>query len=199
MCFSQQSTQTLEAQLETNPHDINVLLNLGIAYHSQGAAGNEDAVEKGFACFDTLLSIEPTNAAALAFRGSLWTLRARDAWWPFTKLKDVEKGVDEMDKAVDLAPENVSVRLTRGITSVSLPSMFHRLGTALKDFSYLLNHPGFSQFSKSFQATIYRWAGVAYKQDGQKGKAKELLEKAIEVDPGSDNATSAKQELDNLS
>ncbi len=199
VCLSQQSVQTLEAQLAANPRDVNVLMNLGIAYHSQGVAGNEDAVDKGFACFDTLLSIEPTNAVALAFQGSLWTLRARDAWWPFTKMKYVDKGIDEMDKAVDLAPEDVSVRLTRGITSVNLPSMFHRLGTALKDFSFLLESAAFSHFDASLRGTIYRWAGVAYKQDGQTDKAKELLQKAIDVDPNSDNAKSAQQALKDLS
>ncbi len=199
VCHSQHSIKDLESQVARAPHDISALLNLGIAYHNQGVAGNEEAVEKGFVCLDTVLTLDPTNAVALSYRGSLWTLRGRDSWWPFTKLNNVDKGIDEMDKAVDLAPDNVSVRLTRGINSVHLPSMFKRLGTAMKDLTYMLNHPAFAQFDTGLQSTIYYWAGVAYKQDNQREKAKGLLQKAIEVAPESDNAQNAKQELKDLS
>jgi tetratricopeptide (TPR) repeat protein len=199
MCYSQQSIKDLEAQVAQSPHDVKALLNLGIAYHNQGAAGNEDAVEKGFVCLDTVLTLDPTNAVAFAYRGSLWTMRGRDAWWPFTKMSDVDKGIDELDKAVDLAPENVSIRITRGVNSVHLPSMFKRLGTALKDFNFLLNHPAFPKFDAGLQSTIYYWAGVAHKQDNQRDKAKGFLQKAIDLAPDSDNARNARQELKDLS
>jgi len=198
-CYSRQSIADLEAQVSRAPHDVNALLNLGIAYHNQAAAGNEEAVEKGFGCFDTLLAMDATNAVALVYRGSLWTMRGRDAWWPFTKMSDVDKGIDEMDKAVDLDPDNVTVRLTRAINSVHLPSMFKRLGTALKDLTYLLNHPGFSKFQAGLQSTIYYWAGFAYKQDNQREKAKALLQKAIDVAPDSDTVRNARRELKDLS
>ncbi|MFZ1081818.1 MAG: tetratricopeptide repeat protein [Candidatus Kryptoniota bacterium] len=198
-CYSQQSIKDLQAQVSQSPHDIKALMSLGIAYHSEAVTGNKDAVEKGFECLDTVLALDPTNAMALAYRGSLWTMRGRDAFWPFTKMNDVDKGIDEMDKAVDLAPDNITVRLTRGINSVHLPSMFKRLGTALKDFSYLLKMPAFPHFDAGLQSTIYYWAGVAYKQDNQRDKAKEYLQKAIDAAPGSDNAKNAQQELKDLS
>jgi tetratricopeptide (TPR) repeat protein len=199
VCHSQQSVTDLEALVHRSPHDVNALLSLGIAYHKQGAAGDEDAVEKGFTCLDTLLTLDPANAVALAYRGSLWTMRGRDASSPFTKMSDVENGIDEMDKAVDLAPENVAVRLTRGINSVRLPSMFNRLGTALKDFSYLLKQPSFPHLNADLQSTIYYWTGVAYEHDNQVEKAKGLLQKAIDAAPESDSARNARQELRQLS
>lgn len=198
VCHSQQSIKDLQGQVSQSPHDITALLNLGIAYHNDGASGNKESVEKGFACLDTLLALDPTNAMALAYRGSLWTMRGRDAWWPFTKMSDVDKGIDELDKAVDLAPENVSIRLVRGINSVRLPSMFKRLGIAIKDFYYLVNLPAFPQFDAHLKSTIYYWSGFAYKQDGQPEKAKELLQKAIDIAPDSENARNARQELSDL-
>ncbi len=197
-CYSQNSIKDLQTQLAASPHDVKALLELGIAYHNEGAAGNKDAVEKGFTCLDTVLALDPMNAVALAYRGSLWTLRGRDAWWIFTKKSDVEKGIDEMDKAVDLAPDNVTVRITRGINSVRLPSMFKRIGTALKDFTYLLNSPAFPHFNPQLKSTIYYWAGYAYKQDNQPEKAKELLQKAVESAPGSKTANDAARELKDL-
>ncbi len=192
---TQDNAKYLEGVLEQKPNDVETLMKLGKIYHDQGVAGNDDAVDKGFACLDKVLQIDPSNAAALVYRGSLWTLRARDAWWPFTKMKDVDKGVDEMDKAVDLAPDNVTVRLVRGINSVQLPSMFHRLPIALKDFEYMMSDARFAGFNPHLQATIYCWAGIAYNSDGQTSKAKELLQKAISVDPNSETARKAENEL----
>lgn len=199
VCYSQESISDLKARVAQSPHDTGPLLALGIAYHNEAVAGNKKSVDEGFACLDTLLAHDPTSAVALAYRGSLWTMRGRDAWWPFAKLNDVHKGIDEMDKAVDLAPDNVSVRLVRGINSVHLPSMFKRLGTAMKDFYYLLNSPAFSHFDANLKSTIYYWSGVAYKQDNQSGKAKEFFRKAVEAAPNSDTGKDAAQELKGLS
>lgn len=192
---TQDNEKDLQGMLEQKPNDVETLLKLGKIYHDQGVAGNNDAVDKGFTCFERILQTDPSNAVALVYRGSLWTLRARDAWWPFTKMKDVDKGVDEMDKAVDLAPDNISVRLVRGINSVNLPSMFHRLPVALKDFEHLMNDAKFAGFNPHLQSTIYCWAGIAYNNDGQTTKAKELLQKAVSADPNSETARKAENEL----
>jgi cytochrome c-type biogenesis protein CcmH/NrfG len=192
---TQDNEKDLQGVLAQKPNDVETLMKLGKIYHDQGVAGNDDAVDKGFTCFDKVLQIDPANAVALVYRGSFWTLRARDAWWPFTKMKDVDKGVDEMDKAVDLAPDNISVRLMRGINSVNLPSMFHRLPVALKDFEYMMSDPRFAGFNPHLQATIYCWAGIAYNSDNQTAKAKELLQKAISADPNSEMARKAESEL----
>lgn len=195
----QESAEELEGVLKQKPGDMETLIKLGRMYHDQGVAGNDDAVEKGFTCLDKALQIDPSNAIALAYRGSLWTLRARNAWWPFTKLKNVDKGIDELDKAVDLAPDNITVRLVRGINSVNLPSMFRRLPIAIKDFDYLLNDARFAHFNPQLQSTIFCWAGIAYKNDGQTVKAKELLQKAVSADPNSNTARKAENELKQLS
>jgi tetratricopeptide (TPR) repeat protein len=195
LSLSQQSIKELEGSLQQKPNDVATLIALGKLYHDQGAAGNKDAVDKGFTCLDKAIELDPTNAVAFAYRGSLWTMRGRDAWFPFTKLNHVDKGIDELDKAVDLAPDNITVHLTRGINSVQLPSMFKRLGTALKDFSFLLADPRFPHLDVQLQSTIYYWAGVAYKRDNQADKAKEYLEKAISVAPESMTAKNAEKEL----
>jgi tetratricopeptide (TPR) repeat protein len=195
LSLSQQSIKELEGSLQQKPNDVATLMALGKLYHDQGAAGDKDAVDKGFTCLDKAIELDPTNAVAFAYRGSLWTMRGRDAWFPFTKLNHVDKGIDELDKAVDLAPDNITVHLTRGINSVQLPSMFKRLGTALKDFSFLLADPRFPHLDVHLQSTIYYWAGVAYKRDNQADKAKEYLEKAISVAPESMTAKNAEKAL----
>ncbi|HTX18781.1 MAG TPA: hypothetical protein VMG34_08980 [Bacteroidota bacterium] len=195
LTLGQDKIKELEGTLQQNPNDLNTLITLGKIYHDQAVAGNEDAVDKGFGCFDKALTLDPSNAVAFVYRGSLWTLRARDAWWPFTKAKDVDKGVDEMDKAADLAPNDITVHIVRGVTSTNLPSMFHRLPTALKDFDYLIGDTRFVHLNPNLQATIYYWAGIAYKNDGQTVRSKELLQKAAVADPNSDISRRAENEL----
>ena len=198
MGIAQGTIHDLETKLSQNPNDVNTLVQLGKEYHGQGAEGNKEAVEKGMTYLDKALELEPANGVALAYRGSLWTMRARDAWWPFTKMSRVDKGIDEMDKAVELAPTDVTVRIVRGINSIQLPSMFKRLSIALKDFDYLLNCREFPYFDMKLQSTICLWAGIAYKHDAQAAKAKELLQKAISLTPDFWTASKAKEELKEL-
>jgi tetratricopeptide (TPR) repeat protein len=193
--LSQKSKSELESSLQQNPNDIESLIALGRIYHDEAAQNDSKAVDKGFECFDKALELDPHNALALAYRGSLWTMRGRDAWFPFTKLKHVDHGIDEMDKAADLAPENFTIHMVRGINSVQLPNLFHRLGTALKDFTFLMEQQQFPHLNAQLQSTIYYWAGIAYKRDDQNDRAKEYLEKAIAVAPGSATAKNAEKEL----
>ena len=73
--LAQENVKELEAKLQQNPNDVATLVLLGRAYHDQGTAGDEDAVDKGFPYLDKVLQLDPPNAVALAYRGSLWTLR----------------------------------------------------------------------------------------------------------------------------
>jgi tetratricopeptide (TPR) repeat protein len=195
LSFSQQNAKELEERLQQKPNDIETLLALGKLYHDHGVAGDKEAVDRGFTYLDKVIEHDPTNAVAWAYRGSLWTMRGRDAWFPFTKLKHVDKGIDELDKAAELGPDNIAVRITRGINNVQLPSMFKRLGTALKDFSFLLADSRFPHLEAHVQSMIYYWAGIAYRRDNQTGKAKECLEKAISAAPESVTARKAEKEL----
>ena len=50
LSLSQQSIKELEERLQQKPNDVETLISLGKLYHDQGAAGNEEAVDKGFTC-----------------------------------------------------------------------------------------------------------------------------------------------------
>jgi tetratricopeptide (TPR) repeat protein len=123
--------------------------------------------------------------------GSLWTTEGRDA----ASMEDINKGILEMDKAVKLAPQDITLRLVRGINSIYLPSLFNRIEIGLGDFNYLLAHSEFQHFDARLKSTIYCWAGIAYKADHKNEKAKDLLNKAFSVAPNSENGKRAEQEL----
>jgi tetratricopeptide (TPR) repeat protein len=198
LCFGQNDIRDLEARLKANPNDEATLMELGRIYHDRAAEGDDGMVEKAFVCFDRVLSIDSSNAVALAYRGSLWTFRARDAWWPPSKLNYLKQSGSDLDKAVEMEPYNMMVRLMRGINSLSLPGKMGRLAVALEDFIVLLKHPDFPEQTRQLKATIYYYGGVAYKRADEYDTARQLLRKAISILPDSDFAKRAQKELDEM-
>ena len=196
--IAQDRIRELEGSLKSNPTDQSVLTELGKLYHDEAAAGDADAVDKGFQCFDRLLTIDTSNVIALAYRGDLWALRARNSWWPPSKWSYLRKGAAELDLAVGLAPDNMMVRLFRGMNALAAPGFFGRLSIALEDFIVLLKHPAFPEQSKELKVSIYYYAGVAHKRADDYDRARELFKKAISLLPGSDFARRAQEELKHM-
>ena len=68
---------------------------------------------------DEELAKNPNHAEALVWRGSGWMVKSGIAFQGGDVQKAMElwkRGLDEMDRAVTLAPDNVGVRIPRGAT-----------------------------------------------------------------------------------
>ena len=193
--LGQDKVRELERRVQSNPKDESALMELGRLYHDRGASGDDTAVEKGLQCFDKALAIDSMNAVALAYRGSLWTMRARDSWWPPSKLNHLRRGGAELDRAVEIAPDNIMVRLIRGINGLGLPAFAGRLPTSLEDFIVLLRHPAFPEQTRELKAAVYYYAGVAHKRADEYDRARELFKRAISIMPDSEFARRSQEEL----
>jgi len=97
-------------------------------------AGDWNAAES---LFDSILAIEPDNPIALAYKGSLVAMRAKEA----SKLMAVElvsKAYQYLDRAVELArtpTEIITARMNRGNVSMSVPeSVFGKSLQGAEDF-----------------------------------------------------------------
>jgi tetratricopeptide (TPR) repeat protein len=196
--IAQDRIRELEGSLKSNPADHAILMELGKLYHDKAASGDADAVENGFRCFDRILSTDTTNVFALAYRGDLWALRARDAWWPPNKWSYFRNGAADLDMAVGLAPDDMMIRLFRGMNALAAPGFLSRLPIALEDFIVLLKHPAFADQSRELKVSIYYYSGVAHKRADDYEKARELFRKAISVLPESDFARRAQDELKDM-
>ena len=128
----------LKDSLRQEPENTGILLKMGILYHNLGVEGDKKAVKRARKLFQKLLELDPQNAEALAWYGSVLTLRGRDVWFPASKLKHVSNGIEKMDKAVELVPDNINVRMIRAHNSLNLPGIFHRTKIAITDFEHLL-------------------------------------------------------------
>jgi tetratricopeptide (TPR) repeat protein len=188
----------LEAKLKSAPNDESVLMELGKMYHDLGAAGNDKAVDRAFEIFGKALTLDSSNVVALAYRGSLWTLRARSSWWPPNKLTYLKRGGDDLDEAVSMDPGNIMVRLIRGISGMGLPGFLGRLPKSLEDFIVILRHPEFPEQRKELKVVVFYYAGLACKRADDYEKARDLFKKALSVFPGSEFARKAEVELKDM-
>jgi tetratricopeptide (TPR) repeat protein len=196
--YGQNNSKELEQRLKANPRDESTLMELGRLYHDQGASGDGSAVDKGIRVFDQLLTIDSTNAVAVAYRGALWTMHGRDSWWPPNKLKYMKNGCEELDRAIEMDPGNIMVHLIRGINGLGLPDYAGRLSTSLEDFIVLLRRPDFPEQTKELKVVIFYYGGVAHKRADDYDRARELFKRAIAILPGSEYARRSQEELSDM-
>ncbi|MFQ6082801.1 MAG: tetratricopeptide repeat protein [Candidatus Aminicenantia bacterium] len=189
--------EALEENLKKDPENVEFLLELGILYHHLAQEGNKDGIKRGEEIFKKLLEIDPENAQAYCWYGSLLTLKGKYATLPFNKIRFVNSGTKKMDKAVELAPDNITVRMIRANNSLSLPDFFHRLELAITDFEYLLllKEKNPDLFSKDILVQIYFALGKAWQRKEDIARAKKYWQKVIGIDPDSKQGIEAKRLL----
>jgi hypothetical protein len=151
-----------------------------------GFAGNQDALDRAMKLCEDELAHNPANAAALVWHGSGVFFESGMYFRAGDRAKGGEfwqRGLAEMDKAVEMAPDALGVRIPRGAVlltaSHSLPNaeMAHPLiEKGIGDFEHALEiqkpyfdtlgtHPrgelligladGYARLGKDQQATVY--------------------------------------------
>lgn len=151
-----------------------------------GFAGNQEALDRAMKLCEDELARNPANAAALVWHGSGVFFESRTHFQAGDRAKGMEfwqRGLGEMDEAVKMAPDALSVRIPRGAVlltaSRSLPNaeMAHPLiEKGVGDFEHALEiqkpyfdtlgtHPrgelligladGYARLGKVEQATAY--------------------------------------------
>ena len=181
--------------IKNEPNNIRALAALGVRYHDLGVAGDKKAVDKGEKIFKKVLSLDSTNAFVTGYYGSILSLKARDAKMPWTKIKYAKKGFEQLDKSIQMNPDDLDVRLIRAMNSYQVPKIMKRLPLALEDFNFIINHKNFESWEADHKAFVYLHFGKALEKDDQDKNAKESFELAIEAAPSSKSAQAAKKAL----
>jgi hypothetical protein len=83
----------------------------------------------------------------------------------------VNNGIEKIDRAVELASDNINVRMIRAHNSLNLPRAFHRIKIAITDFEHLLTlrQEKQQEFSKDLLAKIF----LAWKRLQEKRRYKQ--------------------------
>ncbi len=100
---------------------------------------NEKALEKAFNLFQKIGEQESYEGMALTYIGALTALKGKYAFSPISKYRWVLKGLQVMDQAIMMNPENIEARFIRGMTCFYLPFFFRRKKTAYGDFQFIVS------------------------------------------------------------
>ena len=175
------------------PNDVATAEKLAMAYFSRASNGDTDAVGPAKDAFEKLTELAPARAEYRCYLGSVIVMKGRDASFPITKAIHVNNGLEEMDKAVQMAPDNVTIRLTRASTCLALPDLFGRTATALADLEHLdqLQAKTPTSLNPPTHAHVLLLLGKAYERSDNQDKAKRCWQKAVAVGADSKAALAA--------
>lgn len=186
-----QNVDALEAAYEKNPNDVDVMYKLAVEYHNMVANETGDKTEDAEALFKKILTAKKDHVEARVYYGSLLTLKGRDAWIPWDKLNFVEQGCDQMDKAVQIDPNNLTVRITRAQNNINLPSFFKRISYCLVDLKFITNHPAFESFDERMKQQLLSLYGQALMANDETEASIEMYSRVVAINKDSDYGKSA--------
>jgi len=173
----------LQQRLDQNPSDYDALQGIGIIYHNMALKDSKTYTKKAVQYLEQAYQKKPENNVVLCYLGCDYTLLAKDAWNPISRLSNLNKGFAYMDKAVRMDPDNITVRLYRGNSSKALPKFLNRRSVAYEDFEHLASlFEKKPDISASLKASVYRNLAALYKEDGDPAKARKYEAMAAAVE-----------------
>jgi tetratricopeptide (TPR) repeat protein len=140
----------LEEATKADPESADLWSALGFAYLTQAAgtmltggkpADAMIAGQKGSQMLERALKLNPDHAEALAIHGGLQAVMAS----LMKSLEQAAKGVAEMNRAVELAPNSVRARLARAFNGLNLPDALRNNTAEAEDLDFLIKVAGRSR------------------------------------------------------
>ncbi len=166
----------------------------------QGVDGDEDAAEKARKILEELVQQEPDNPLVVAYLGSCRVLESKEAVLPWKKGELAREGLKLLDRAVNMAPENLEVRFVRGVSSYPLPFFFGVGDQAKEDFAFvaarLADDPTATR--PEIAAGAFYYHGICLEDDGRESEAVRFWKKAAAAAPGSSFAEKAGEKLEEM-
>lgn len=190
-----------ERELAANPTNRIALVQLAKAHHNEATRGGDDAAvhtTKAKDYLGRLLRLDPKHAFGRALLGSTTILTAREAFWPGTKMKRVREGLAVLDAALAEAPEDPDARFTRAVNNLFLPDLFDRRKVVEADFQWLQARVDRGEFAPDFRQYVLLYHGRARAKWLVPGRAKELWQNGLAIDPKSKVADELRRELAGL-
>ncbi len=164
---------------------------------NKGVDGDAQAVKDLVVYLKKLIKEDPKNQLYVAYLGSAYSLRSRDAW--ITKKMEYLKAAEAtMNKAVAADPKNAAVRFVRAINLYHLPSIFGLRDEARADFEKLLGQlegPNPPNFNTKTRQAIYFYAGQSFYQTDRPKEARQAWQKGAQLDPSTKLGAQMKKKL----
>ena len=149
------------------------LFESALQQFEQARSGSADTGDAAHEKFARLHRAAPDNPLYLAYLGSSETLIARDGWWPWSRIRHLESGLERIDRALELldtvdnlpAELVLRTRLTALATFADVPAFANRRQDALDLLRESLQSPAFADapepIRRHFHAIQHRLDGTA--------------------------------------
>jgi tetratricopeptide (TPR) repeat protein len=171
-------------------------------YFFAGLAGDAASLQKGMKICENILANDPKQPEALVWHGTGLISESREAFQKGDQQNGAamwQRGLDEMDQAEALAPNDLGVRIVRGavllIASQYLPSeAAHPLiEKGLSDYekAYSVQGPDLSRLGTHKSGELMIGMADAYARLGEEDKARQWFERIEKELPGTPYANSA--------
>ncbi|MBM3795432.1 MAG: hypothetical protein FJW31_15515 [Acidobacteria bacterium] len=162
-----------------------------------GFAGDAAKFEKGMEILEATLAESPNHAEAPVWHGSGTLFRQCDTQ---KGLEACGRGIAEMDRAVDLAPDNAGVRVPRAATLLAAapfmrgsPMTKQLIEKAIGDYEKTLSLQAavFDKLGTHPRGELLQGLANGYRLSGQDAKAKEVFARLERDLPGTPYAQRA--------
>jgi tetratricopeptide (TPR) repeat protein len=171
-------------------------------YFFAGLAGDAASLQKGMKICEDILANDPKQPEALVWHGTGLISESREAFQKGDQQNGAamwQRGLDEMDQAEAMAPNDLGVRIVRGavllIASQYLPSeAAHPLiEKGLSDYekAYSVQGPDLKHLGTHKSGELMIGMADAYARLGEEDKARQWFERIEKELPGTPYANSA--------
>ena len=171
-------------------------------YFFAGLAGDAASLQKGMRICEDILAKDPQQPEALVWHGTGLVAESREAFQKGDQQNGAalwQRGLDEMDQAEAVAPNDLGVRIVRGavllVASQYLPSEAARplIEKGLSDYekAYSVQGPDLSHLGTHKSGELMIGMADAYARLGQQDKAQQWFERIQKELPGTPYASSA--------
>jgi tetratricopeptide (TPR) repeat protein len=172
-----------------------------------GFTGDNAALARGLSATEATLKENPDHAEALVWHGAGVYYQAGQAFQAGEPQKGMDlamKGLAEMDRAVELAPENVAVRIPRGSVLIAAtrfqqgPHVAPLLAKGVSDYekTWELQQSDLARLGTHSKGELLLGLADGYSRMGAKDKATSFYERAAKELPGTPYEKPAKEWLE---
>ncbi len=176
-------------------------------YFFAGLAGDAASLEKGMKICEGILANDPKQPEPLVWHGMGLVTQSREAFQKGDQQNGAilwQRGLDEMDQAAAMAPNDLGVRIVRGavllIASQYLPieAAHPLIEKGLSDYekAYSIQGPDLSHLGTHKSGELMIGIADAYARLGQPDQAQQWFERIQKDLPGTPYAKSAATWLD---
>ncbi len=177
------------------------------AIFEKGLAGDEDSNEKAHKLFRQLVKQHPDNPLYLAYLGSTETIFARDGWLPWSRIKNMDKGLDHVDKALAMLTAehdkqfergsviSIETRLVALTTYLKVPDFANRLQDAKDLFAETIKQSVFPKAPAEVRQRIFLQGADIAKKEKRNTDELRYLKKALSIRAQGREADQIRQRL----